>query len=273
MASATLLVSAVVHVSAGAAFLVVGRALSRKPVGVTDRMAAHAFVAWWTALGLYMLLQAGLAVVASFGGASLTLFLAARAVTIPLLMVSVWGIAFHVLYVFTGRPGLNFVVASFYAICGALFYVVTIVERPTQVEVKAWIVELTRPEGTPLLDLLYVAIGLPPLLASLAYATLFVRVQTPIQKYRVALVSGSILAWIGSGLAARVAHGDFWTFFTLVVLGLGAAATVLLAYFPPPRLRLRLDPGDAEARERQERARRVAEEERARLAERVRALV
>ena len=273
MASVTLLVSALAQLVAGVAYVAVARRLLGRAVQDEARLASHAFVAWWAALGAYMLLWGAFTGVAGLGLATMGISLAVRVVSVPLLMVSVAGLTFHVLYLFTGRRGLFPLVASFYGVCGAAFFALLFLEPPTDLRVGAWTVELTRPGGTPLLNRLYVAIGLPPILASVAYGTLYWRVREPMQKYRVALVAGSLFLWVGSGLAARVSPTDFLKFFTLTILGLGAALAVVLAYYPPPGLRLRLDPLDVDAWSARAARRQAAQEKRAKMEERCRALV
>jgi len=273
VASVTLAVSGLAQLVAGVAYLAVARRLLTRDVEGDARLASRAFVTWWAALGAYMLLWGAASIVAAAGYAPLPLFLALRVVSVPLLMASVAGLTFHVLYLFTGRRGLFLPVAAFYALCGVAFLAITWVEAPTRVNVAPWLVELARDGGTPLLNRLYVVVGVPPIAASLAYGSLFWRVREPMQKYRVALVAGSILLWVGSGLAARVAAGDFLKFFTLTVLGLAAALAVVLAYYPPPGLRVRLDPLDVDAWSARAARRRQAEEKRAQMEERCRALV
>lgn len=273
MASVTLLVSGLAQLAAGAAYVAVARKLLKRDVGGDARLASLAFVAWWSALGSYMLLWGVFTGLAGLDAAGMGAFLVLRIVSVPLLMVSVAGLTFHVLYLFTGRRGLFLPVAGFYAFCGAAFIALTWLEPPTDLRVGAWTVELTRPEGTPLLNALYAAIGLPPILASFAYGMLYWRVREPLQKYRVALVSGSIFLWVASGLAARVSSGDFAKFFTLTVLGLCAALAVVLAYYPPPGLRVRLDPLDVDAWSARAARKQAAEEKRAKMEERCRTLV
>lgn len=274
MVSPTLALSGATQLLAGAAYALVARKLRARHMDDADaRLAAQSFVAWWSCLSAYMLLWGALTLVAAEGFAPMPLFLAARVVSIPLLMVSVAGLLYHVLYLFTGRRSLFAPVAGFYALCGVGFFAVSFIEPPTEVSVGAWLVELTRPGGTPLLNKLYVAIGVPPIAASVAYGALYWRVKEPMQKYRVALVASSLFLWVGSGLAARVAAGDFLKFFTLTVLGLAAAGAVVLAYYPPPRLRLRLDPLDVDAWSEHAKAKRQKEEKRAELEERCRSLV
>lgn len=273
VASVTLAVSGLTQLVAGVAYVVVARRLASRRVEGDARLASRAFVAWWGALGAYMLLWGTLTLSAAFGYASLGLLLGLRVVSVPLLMASLGGLTYHVLYLFTGRRGLFVPVAAFYALGGLAYFALTFLEPPAEVRVGAWTVEPTRPGGTPLLNRLYVALGLPPILASLAYGALYARVREPMQKYRVALVAGSLFLWVGSGLAARVAAGDFAKFFTLTVMGLAAALAVVLAYYPPPGLRLRLDPLDVDAWSARHRKRKEAEERRAEMEERCRALV
>jgi uncharacterized membrane protein len=112
---------------------------------------------------------------------------------------------------------------------------------PDEVVTKPWAAELEGTGEGRLYQAVYVAVGVPPLLAGLAYLSLLFRVKEPIQRYRVALVGGSILLWVGSGLVARLSGSGLAAFLTLAVVGLGAAIAVLLAYHPPRAIARRLE--------------------------------
>ena len=75
--------------------------------------------------------------------------------------------------------------------------------------------------------------AVPLLLSTLAYLSLLRRVREPAQRYRLMLVSGSILAWVAGGYAGSSSGNALAQFVSVTVLGLGAAVTVLLAYRPP----------------------------------------
>jgi hypothetical protein len=82
----------------------------------------------------------------------------------------------------------------------------------------------------------------PQIIGSLAYFTLFFRVKEATQKYRVALVSISILIWFLSaflGSAAGLGQFDWWQIVTRLI-GLAATLVILLAYRPLAWLKQRL---------------------------------
>lgn len=244
MASLTLALSGGVQLVAAASFLYVGRVLYGRARGGGRRSAALAFVAWWWCLAAYMVLQGTLSILASAGVAPLAPFTAARFVSVALLSVAGWGLAYYVLYLYTGRAAVAPVMAGYYALVGAAFLWAVASSRPERVVAHAWQYAI---EPAPELGLVYVFFGAPPILATLGYLSLLPRIRAPMQRYRVGLVSGAILAWVASGLAAQLAAGDFWKFFTVTILGLVTAVTVLLAYRPPGAVVRRLDPGSEDA--------------------------
>jgi hypothetical protein len=68
-----------------------------------------------------------------------------------------------------------------------------------------------------------------------AYFTLYFRMSEPTQKYRILLVSWSIISWFVTpfiGIAGGLTDYDWWQVVSRLI-GLVAALTVLLAYWPP----------------------------------------
>ena len=244
MAAVSLLLVGAVHVLTGLSFLAVGRTLSRRPTASAEaRGALLAGVAWWWGIGAYLLVQAGLTFTAAAGPAPVGLFLAARVVTVPLLCLAVWGLTYHLAYLFTGRAALRIWTALLYGAVAVAFYVASLSPLPDEVRVEDWLVELEGTGEGTLYRLVYLAVGLPPIGASVAYLTLAFRVREPLQRWRVLLLAGSIFAWVGGGLVARLSGGPLLKFLTLTVLGLVAAGAVLLAYHPPAAVRRRLGAG------------------------------
>jgi uncharacterized membrane protein HdeD (DUF308 family) len=79
------------------------------------------------------------------------------------------------------------------------------------------------------------------LLGGLAYFTLYFQVPDVTQKYRILLVSWSIIIWFLSpfvGVALGLAEQDWWQLASRF-LGLAAALTILMAYQPPQWLKQR----------------------------------
>ena len=79
------------------------------------------------------------------------------------------------------------------------------------------------------------------IIGGLAYFTLYFRVSDVTQKYRILLVSWSIIIWFLSPYCARaggLAEQDWWQLASRLI-GLAAALTILMAYLPPRWLKQR----------------------------------
>ena len=89
--------------------------------------------------------------------------------------------------------------------------------------------------------MLIVLLLLPQIIGGFAYFTLYFRVTETTQKYRILLVSWSIIIWFLSPLAALaggLAEQDWWQLASRLI-GLAAALTILIAYLPPRWLKQR----------------------------------
>jgi Kef-type K+ transport system membrane component KefB len=87
----------------------------------------------------------------------------------------------------------------------------------------------------PFFVLVIVLLLLPQIIGGLAYFILYFRVPGVTQKYRVLLVSWSIIVWFLSpliALAGGLAQQDWWQLVSRLI-GLTAALTILMAYLPP----------------------------------------
>lgn len=229
MAAPTLLVAGSISVLTGIAFAYVARAVTRRPTSEANHPARRAHGAWWLALGAYLVLQGALTIVAAFDALSAGAYYASRIVAIPLLCTCVWGITSYLAFLYTGKRSTTVLIAFVYVVVAAVFYYATFSVVPN-LRVGAWLIELD--DTSPLYRAIYVAVGVPPILASLAYLSLLRRVSDPEQRRRVILVAGSILGYIAGGLAARLAANDVVIFITLVGFGVAAAAMSLAAYRP-----------------------------------------
>jgi hypothetical protein len=99
----------------------------------------------------------------------------------------------------------------------------------------------TRISG-PLFVLVLLLLVFPQIIAGLAYFTLYFRVSDPTQRYRILLVSWSIVIWFGSGLAGTLIDAGDNDLFQLIrrAIGVVAALAILMAYLPPVWIRRRL---------------------------------
>lgn len=235
-----LLAAGVVSAVVGASFGFVARAVLRQPVAGEHRLAHRAHAAWWLALGAYLVLQGAMTAAAATTGLSLGVYLASRVVAIPLLCAGVWGITYFLVYLYTGWREANRPLAVFFALVAALFAWATFA-TPQELLVRQWIIEID--DSAPLFTLIYALVGLPPIVASLAYLALLRKVRGRAQRYRIVLSAGGILLYVGTGLAARLGTNDALIFATLVGCGVAAALASLAAYYPPAFVRARLDAG------------------------------
>jgi len=248
-----LLVAGAVSVAVGASFAAVAAAVLRRKHG---GIPLTAFAVWWAALAGYLVLQGSFTAAAGLGDLDPRAYRLSRIVTIPLLCAGVWGLTSFLLYVYTGKRRVFAVVGVLYALVAALFYYATFGQGTLGVTTQTWILSID--DSGALYRIVYGLVGVPPIAAAVAYLLLLRHVDEPMQRYRIILVAGSILAYVGSGLAARLLADDALIFVTLVLFGALAGAASVLAYFPPAWVRLRLDG------EGHERLRARAEREKAR---------
>ncbi|MEA3199411.1 MAG: hypothetical protein QOE90_839 [Thermoplasmata archaeon] len=243
MASWTLAVEGLVQLATLASFAFVGNVLrargSHEPgAGVATR----AIVAWWWGLGAYLGMLGALDLLAFVGFAPYALHLAARIVGVALLALCAWGFSTYVLYLYGGPSRALFRLTAIYGALAALaFYAETWIDHPTGVVVSAWASGLAPPADPRLLQGVYAFFAIPLVASILAYASLFVRVREPLQRYRIALVSSSLLAWVVGGFVGA-SSGGAAEFVAVTLLGLLAAGAVVLAYHPPRWVLARIDP-------------------------------
>lgn len=241
MVVATLLASAALGLGAGAVFLHVGLRHARRPGTGAARRATLLFGLWWGGLALYTWAAALQSGAASLGFTPLPLFVAARYVTLGVIVAAIFGLNAYLAYLFTGRERLGLLGAAH-----AVFYMVAVhnitASHPLGVTVDAWRTDLAyaAPLQGPVFVAIVLLLTLPPVLGALAYFTLYFRLEDRAQRFRVAVVSWGILGWFGSSVLARLAEHDAWQVVTRLLLGSVVAVAILAAYQPPAWLRRRL---------------------------------
>ena len=215
-------------------FLLVGRTIQKRDVSRSMRIAQDAFVVWWYALAATTLL--GAATNLPFFE-DLEAFLTLTILSLLVLSVGLCGLLFYLVFLFTEKRSLLVPMAIGYA---GFFLFLTwfiLAPQPVGVESTDWGRELVyadpdyEAEG-PLVGLAIALIIGPQLVASLGYLSLYWKVDDPMLRRRILLVSLSILAWFGSsliGTGSGVAESDWWRL-TSRLIGLAAAATIYYAY-------------------------------------------
>lgn len=249
----TLLLTSAVSAVAAVAFLYAGRAFWRtRPKGQRGP-AARAFVTYWWASAAYHLLTAALGLLGAFALTPFDLFLAARYVAVVLAGTCLTGLAFYVLYLFTGRRAWLWPTIAFYAAVGLSTMYYLNARRPIGVLVEPWKVDLLYSEPlSGVATAIVLMLLLPQIVGALAYGTLAWRVREPEQRFRVGVIATAIFVWFASALAAEISREPFWQFVTRPGIGLAVAALVVLAYSPPAFLHKRFPPSEETALAREE---------------------
>lgn len=237
MTQTTLLVASLIAVASAVLYAYLGYRLGRRDVDPEAKVASSAFAFWWLAIAVSTVLTAVLTILAAFGALDLDLYLAATNVQLAVVTFGLASLLYYLIYLFAGRVRFTWLlVLSYLVYFGVLAYWIQWSE-PIGVKVQPWQVGLDtrRPqEGPFFLAVVILLIG-PQVVAALAYFSLLFRVKGRTQRFRVALVSGSIIVWFGSALVASAAglgQSDLWQLISRL-LGLLAPLVILFAFLPP----------------------------------------
>jgi hypothetical protein len=215
-------------------FLLVGRTIQKRDVSRSMRIGQDAFVVWWYALAATTLL----------GTAGrlpwfddLDAFLTLTIVTLLVLSIGLCGLLFYLVFLFTEKRSLLLPMAIGYAGFFLFLAWFILAPQPVGVESHAWGRELVYADedyhrSGPIVGIAIALLLGPQLVASLGYLSLYWKVDDPLLRRRILLVSLSILAWFGSSLVgsgADVSRSDWWQL-TSRLIGLAAAGTIYYAY-------------------------------------------
>lgn len=245
MIQPTLLFGAALSILSAGIYYYVGRVLRRRHVVSPDaRLAWTLFIAWWYALATSTLIGAALSLLGAFNIAGLPLFMTLTQVNLLALCIALYGLMYYLLYLFTGSRRLLWPLATFYIVYYMLLIYFIQARGPIGVTVGRWNagIEFQREATGPLFFIVLLLLIFPQVIGSLAYFTLYFRVKTITQKYRILLVSWSIIIWFLSAFLASIAglsSQDWWQV-TSRLIGLSASLAILLAYDPLPWIRHRL---------------------------------
>lgn len=162
---------------------------------------------------------------------------------ILVLCIVLWGLLGYLIYLFTGRNFLLALSTLYAALYVGLLYFVT-ASAPTAVTVMAGSVGLVTAGVASGPYVILLAIGLigPEFVGSILYFTLAFRTRDPTVRYRVTLVSWSLIAFFGLGSLniAAALGGGVAAQIVSHSLGVIAALVILIAYYPPRWIRSRL---------------------------------
>jgi hypothetical protein len=237
MAQETLLLDALFQVVTGVVYAYVGRVTARRRVEGEGKLAADLFALWWYALGAITASGAITRVLAWSGVRDVGIFAAVTHVSLLVLCVALWALLYYLVYLFTGNRRWLVPLSAFYVVyyLAMLYYVV--LRQPIGVTVTDWAVKLEYANPAPVVSTAVIVLLLivPPLVGAAGYARLFWRVTEPTQRYRIGMVSFTLLGWFGSALGAYgtgISTDPWWQAVSRLI-GLAAALLIYAAYRPP----------------------------------------
>jgi hypothetical protein len=241
----TLFISALFALTNAVIYGLVGYLLSKRVIKNPDsNLAWKLFTVWWFALSISTLITFAFNLLGAFGQAVLPLFVALNYINLLLICIALWGLLYYLFYLFTGNSRIFMPLSLFYVFNYFLLVYYITISAPSDVTIGRWSTSLAYrfPLTGPFFLVILVLLVFPQILSAFAYLTLFFRVREVTQKYRILLVSLSIIVWFGSSFIASLSglsREDWWQILRLAI-GLGAAVTILLAYLPPTFVKKRL---------------------------------
>jgi hypothetical protein len=241
----TLLTSAIFSLVSAAVYGMVGFQLSRRVVSNSaSNFAWKLFTLWWFGLGFSTLIAFVFSLLGVIGRPLLPVFVALTYLNLLISCIALWALLYYLIYLFTGKTGILIPLSAFYLFYFLLLVYYITVSTPNGVEVGRWSTSLKflYPLTGPLIIIVLLLLVLPQIFGALAYLTLFFRVKERTQKYRILLVSLSLVIWFGLALVAAasgIADQDWWQVLSRAI-GLAAALVILMAYRPPGLVQRRL---------------------------------
>ena len=240
----TLLFSAFFALLAASIYTYVGWRLSKRVIlSSRAQLAWGSFTLWWYGLAATTSVSAFLSLLGAVGITNLPLFVTATYINLLIICLALCGLLYYLIYLFTGNSRSLILLAIFYLIYYILLVYYITASTPIGVKVGRWNTPLvfhSQLTGT-FFVIISLLLLLPQIIGGLAYFTLYFRVSDMTQKYRILLVSWSIIIWFLSSLLAQtggLAQEEWWQLVSRFI-GLAAALTILIAYLPPRWLKQR----------------------------------
>lgn len=236
------LITGILSLVGAAIYLFLGIRLAKRPVSAHARFAAAQFALFWIGLAGVTLAGAVLSLVAVEVVPSSGLVVTAVHLEILVLCAGLWGLLGYLTFLYTGKSYLVMWSVFYGVLYLILTYIITAATKTVTVSQGTVSLQYSNLVGGPILDILVVVLIAPEFIGAILYFTLVARTRDPTVRFRVTLVSWSLIAWfglaainvasvLGGGLAAELLNSS---------LGVIAAIVILLAYYPPRAVRKRL---------------------------------
>ena len=241
MANETLLLDAAIAAGSGLVYAYVGRVTSRRKIGGEAQLAVALFSVWWFTLSAITATGAVTRLLAYGGVFDLGLHSTILHVAIVALVAAFWALEYYLVYLFTGSRRWLAPISVYYGVLYLAILYMIVWRQATGIDVVdgrvvwSYAHEVPRAAGAAI----GIALIAPTIVGAIGYARLFFRVDDATQRYRIGLVSGTIILWFSTSLVA-IGFGfsaDAWWTQVSRFFGLVAALLILAAYRPPSFIR------------------------------------
>lgn len=238
--SNTLVLGAALAVLAAILYAYVAVRVGRRRVSEDARLASKLFALWWNALAGITALGALSTILGLAGVRSLPVYVAISNVALLCLVLGLWALLYYLVFLYTGSRRALVPLSVCYALLYAATVGVQVWRHPLSVTEGTWSTTIAYERPLPRAGTIVftVLILVPQLLAALAYLSLYFRLEDRTKKYRVLLVSGSILFVFAAPLVGPALAGEGWPLVSRII-GLAAATATLAAFVPPTWIRAR----------------------------------
>jgi hypothetical protein len=217
----------------------VGYRFYQRSVSPEVHLAKAQFSIFWWGLGVSAGLTGLDSALAAASSLSLAVAVTVGIVGVPIDTVFLWAIVDTLIYLYTGRYYLLPVAGLYATFYGAALYY-KILEQPYGVVIRAGAPTLLVLPVTNHWLAIFVIAGLafPKFIAAFLYLSLIRRTQNRTQRFRIAVVSVSIIVWFG--ITFFFPTSTTAETFERAFLQLVPAVATLIAYLPPQWIRDRL---------------------------------
>lgn len=244
MIQPTLLFATLVSFVGAGIYFHIGLLLSRRAVVSPDaRLAWTVFIIWWYALAATNSAGGALSLLGAIGVTDMALFLTFTQVNVLASCLALFGLVYYLLYLFTGNRKVFTPLMVFYIVYYVLLLYFYNWRIPLHVEVGKWTTDVVyqHTEIGPFFVFMLTLLVFPQIIGSFAYFTLAFRVKEITQKYRIVLISWSIIiAFLSSFMASLAGSSQYdWWQVASRLIGLAASVAMWMAYQPPQWIRQR----------------------------------
>lgn len=246
VSASTLGLAALVDAVITVTLLYVAWVVATRPASSEGRRALHAFGIWWAGLAVTVGANVVKEATVALGIDAAPFLNAFQYVYIAALCAAVWGLLYYLVYLFTGNPRWYARLALFYALYAALALTLIYRMGPAGVTPGKWFVQwnYTNPAaGGPLIVILTLLLLLPQIGGAIAYLRVTRKTDAALTRFRVRVISWSLILWLGLSLAApflQLGRFEWWQAGGRFV-GFAAALAILIATRPPASLRRHLE--------------------------------